>query len=153
MNIIWKYLDKRSATIEAIKDYDSMQFIIENTDAEIKEARDRMVGVGSPNWDGMPHAHNPNAGEERILKGIDEIDVLKERYRQAVEYMEWFQPAWDELPEDDQYVLDCFYRDENSYGSYAADCVADHFRIEHASAHRKKNRALDRLTLLLFGKS
>ena len=27
MSIMWKYLDKRSATIAAIKDYSSMQFI------------------------------------------------------------------------------------------------------------------------------
>lgn len=153
MNIIWKYLDKRSATIEAIKDYDSMKFIIDNTDDEVKETREKMTGVGSPRWDGMPHAHNPSAGADRILKGIEEIDVLKERYRQAVEYMDWFQPAWDEMSEDDQYVLDCFYRDGDTYGSYAAETVAGHFGIETASAHRKKNRALDRMQLLLFGKS
>lgn len=28
MSVMWKYLDKRSAAIAAIKDYDSMQFII-----------------------------------------------------------------------------------------------------------------------------
>ena len=78
--------------------------------------------------------------------------VVKTRIRQAVEYMDWFQPAWDQLTEDDQFVLDCFYRDENTYGSYAADTVASHFGIENASAHRKKRRALDRMTLLLFGK-
>ena len=75
MNIIWKYLDKRSATIEAIKDYDSMKFIIDNTDDEVKETREKMTGVGSPRWDGMPHAHNPSAGADRILKGIEESDV------------------------------------------------------------------------------
>ena len=153
MNIVWKYLDKRSATIEAVKDYDAMKFIIDNTDDEIKAERDKMMGLGSPNWDGMPHAHNPNAGEERIIKGIEEIDVLKERYRQAVEYMEWFQPAWDQLSEDDQFVMECFYREENEYGAYAAETVADRFQIEPASAHRKKRRAVDRLTLLLFGKA
>ena len=36
MSIMWKYLDKRSATIAAIKDYDAMQFIINSTDDEIK---------------------------------------------------------------------------------------------------------------------
>ena len=36
MSIIWKYLDKRSATVDAIKDYGSMQFIIDHTDDEIK---------------------------------------------------------------------------------------------------------------------
>ena len=36
MSVMWKYLDKRSATIAAIKDFDSMQFIIDSTDDEIR---------------------------------------------------------------------------------------------------------------------
>ena len=50
-----------------------------------------------------------------------------------------------------QYVLETFY-DENTYGSNAAWYIAEHFQIEQASAYRKKNRALDHLTVLLFGK-
>ena len=152
MSIMWKYLDKRSATIAALKDYESMQFIIKHTGDEITAERDKMVGVGSSNWDGMPHAHNPNASEDRILNGIEEIDILKERYRQAVEYMEWFQPAWNQLTEEERYVLEAFYGDANSYGSNAVYYIASYFKIEQSSAYKRKNRALDRLTVLLFGK-
>ncbi len=31
MNIIWQYLDKRNAAVNALKDYNSMQFIINHT--------------------------------------------------------------------------------------------------------------------------
>ena len=139
MSIMWKYLDKRQAAVAAIKDYESMQFIINTTDDEIKRTYDKMSGISSPRWDGMPRVHNPQASEERILNAIDEIDVLKERYRQAVEYMNWFEPAWNQLSDEDRYVLETFYGDANSYGSSAA--------------YKRKNRALDRLTVLLFGKS
>ena len=152
MSIIWKYLDKRSAAVDALKDYSNMKFIISNTDDEIRAAFEKMSGVSSPQPDGMPHAHNPHAAEDRMVKGIEEIDVLRERYRQAVEYMEWFLPAWEELSEDDRYVLDAFYSEENEYGSSAADDIADYFGIERASAYRRKNRALAKLTTLLFGK-
>ena len=87
MSIIWKYLDKRSAAVDALKDYGSMKFIIGHTDDEIKSAYEKMEGISSPQLDGMPRSHNPQASEERIVKGIEEIDVLKERYRQAVEYI------------------------------------------------------------------
>ena len=40
MSIMWKYLDKRSATIAAIKDFESMQFIIKNTDNEVAAERE-----------------------------------------------------------------------------------------------------------------
>ena len=93
MSIMWKYLDKRSATIAAIKDYDAMQFILSSTGDEIKRTYEKMTGIGSPNYDGMPKACNPQAAEDRIIKNIDEIDIIKERYRQAVEYMDWFKPA------------------------------------------------------------
>lgn len=152
MSIIWKYLDKRSAAVDALKDYSNMKFIIGNTDDEIKTAYEKMGGISSPQSDGMPHAHNPHAVEDRMVKGIEEIDVLRERYRQAVEYMAWFLPAWEELSEDDRYVLETFYSEDNGYGSGSADDIADYFGIERASAYRRKNRALAKLTTLLFGK-
>ncbi len=93
MGIAWKYLDKKSAAADAAKDYGSMKFIIKHTDDEIKAAYEKMGGISSPQFDGMPHAHNPHAAEDRMAEGMDEISVLRERYRQAMEYMAWFVPA------------------------------------------------------------
>ena len=62
------------------------------------------------------------------------------------------QPAWNQLNEDDRYVLEIFYGDENSYGNGAAGYIASYFGIEQSSAYKRKNRALDQLTVLLFGK-
>lgn len=153
MSIIWKYLDKRSAAVDALKDYGSMKFIIGHTDDEIKSAYEKMEGVSSPQLDGMPRSHNPQASEDRIVKGIEEIDVLKERYRQALEYMAWFLPAWEELTEDERYVLQTFYGEDNQYGASAIYDICDRFGIERSSAYNRKNRALSHLVTLLFGKA
>ena len=153
MSIIWKYLDKRSAAVDALKDYGSMKFIIGHTDDEIKCAYEKMGGVSSPQLDGMPRGHNPQASEDRIVKGIEEIDVLKERYRQALEYMAWFLPAWEELTEDERYVLQTFYGEDNQYGASAIYDICDRFGIERSSAYNRKNRALSHLVTLLFGKA
>ena len=62
MNIIWHYLDKRGAAINALKDYDSMQYIIDHTDEEIDTVHDRMSSVGSPGPSVMPKGpHDPEA--------------------------------------------------------------------------------------------
>lgn len=153
MSIIWKYLDKRSAAADALRDYNSMKFIISHTDDEIKAAYEKMSGVRSPQFDGMPHSHNPHAAEERIMKGIEKIDVLKERYRQASEYMAWFLPAWEELSEDERYVLEEFYIAEEEHQYDAIYRICEHFGIERSSAYNKKNRALQHLTVLLYGKA
>lgn len=150
-SIIYKYLDKRAATVADIKDYSSMEFIIKNTDEKIRDEHMKMTSLGSPKFDGMPHSHNPNTGEERILAGIDEIDVLKERFRQAVEYMNWFTAAWKQLSEEEQYVLETFYSDDIGITGAVYD-ICDRFHIERSSAYNRKNRALTHLQTLLFGK-
>jgi hypothetical protein len=149
MTIAWIYLDKRGAAIDALKDYTSMEFIIQNQPEELAEAEEKLFSVRSSVPTGMPRAHNPHAGESRLAASLDEIDVLKERYRRALEYMEWFQPAWDALTGDERYVLTEFYLNQQED---AVSSICDHFIIERSSAYNKKNRALARLALLLYGK-
>jgi hypothetical protein len=102
-------LDKKSAAVDALKDYASMKYIIQNHHCELEEAMERMTSLPSSLPDGRPRAKNLKAGEARLAASLDEIDVLKERYRRALEYMEWFQPSWDALTEDEQFVLSEFY--------------------------------------------
>ena len=153
MNISWQYLDKRNAAIAALKDYSSMQAIIANTPSEIAEVQNHMIGVGGIQYSDMPRGpHNPTAGETRILKGIEEIDVLKERYRQAVEFMEWFQPAWNTLSDEEQVVLELFYISGDGNQTDAVLAICERFYIERSSAYKKKDRALTHLAVLLYGK-
>ena len=151
-NIPWTYLDKTNATVKALKDYSKMQHIIDFTDDEIRQVEEQMAGVGSMKIDGMPRNPEPQAGEERMITGMKQIDVLRERLRQANEYMRWFLPGWNALSEDDRFILDTYYSKDNEYGSNAVDTVSDHFGIERSSAYRRKNRALENLTTLLYGR-
>jgi len=153
MNIIWHYLDKRAAAINALKDYGSMQYILDHTEEEIGTVEENMTSVGSPALSDMPKGpHNPQANESRIIAAIDEIDVLKERYRQAVEYMDWFKPAWLALSEEERFVLQTFYWNADERQTDAVYDICDHFNIERSSAYNRKNRAVQHLALLLYGK-
>ena len=151
MHISWNFLDKRKAAIKAIEAFNSMDFIIRHTDEDIEAVRVRMEGVGSPNMDGLPHSHNPKSAEDRMVTCIEEIDTLKERYRQAKEYMDWFRPAWEQLTDDERFVLEAFYRDTDD--GCANQVVQDEMNVSQSGAYNKKNRALDHLTLLLYGKA
>ena len=131
----------------------SRKEIIDHTEEEIRSESMKGDGYRSPVFDGMPHAHNPTAGEDRIIKKLDTINLLEERYRDAIEYMKWYKPAWEALTNDERFVLETFYREENGYGSNAIFAIMQHFGIEQTSAYKRKNRALDHFSLLLFGKS
>lgn len=152
MTIAWIYLDKKAAAVDALKDYSSMEYIIQNHTDDLEEARERMTSLRSSLPNGMPKAKDPKAGEARLAATLDEIDVLKERYRRALEYMEWFKPAWDALSEEEQFVLSEFYQNEDTRQADAVASICDRFSIERSSAYNKKNRALARLALLLYGK-
>ena len=150
MSIIWKYLDKRSAAIAALKDFDSMSFILSDTERQIEKANDKLGSTGGMKLDAQPSVHDPKAGEKRILDVVDQINILEQRYREALEYMNWFKPAWVQIPEEDQYILKTFYVD-NSYGYHAAYVISDKLHMEEQTVYKRKNRALIRLTTLLFG--
>ena len=152
MHIGWSFLDKRNATKEAVRAYNNMNFIVKHAHEEMQEVRGRMGGATSPILDGLPHNHNPQNRENSLLAGIDEIDILKERYRQALEYMDWFKPAWEQLSEDERYVLDVFYMNGEESGD-GIELIMQHFNIERRSAYNRKNRSLARLAVLLYGKA
>ena len=153
MRIAWIYLDKRTAAVEALKDYSSMEYIIQTCPDDITDVREQMTVTASSAPTGMPtRQRDPHAGEARLAASIDEIDVLKERYRRALEYMEWFNPAWNALTEDEQFILDeCFLREDVSKTEAILN-VGNRLHIERAQVYRRKDKALDRLSLLLYGK-
>ena len=66
--------------------------------------------------------------------------------------MLWFKPAWAQLMEEEQYILKTFYSETNGYGCNAVYEIADKLNIEQATVYKRKNRALSRLQVLLFGK-
>jgi DNA-directed RNA polymerase specialized sigma subunit len=150
--IAWTYLDKKSAAVEALKDYTAMEFIITNHEDTEKELRERMTSVRSSTPTGMPHTHNPHAGEARLAAQIDEVDVLKERYRLALEYMAWFRPAWEQLDEDERLILNAFFLREDVSKTEIVLSVGEQLNIERTHVYRRKDKALNHLVLLLYGK-
>ena len=63
------------------------------------------------------------------------------------------QPAWDSLSEDERYVLEQFYGGEEEKQIDAVYNICEHLHIERSTAYNKKNRAVQHLALLLYGKA
>ncbi len=152
MSIMWNYLDKRRATVAALKDYDGMKFIIDSYQDDLKLAKDQMVGVSSPHYGFTPSTSSKdNSTERRLIRGIDQTTKLNERYQQARLYFKWFEPAWKELSNDERFVLDACYRTSNQSMNEGLALLMDKYFIAKTTAYNRKNQALDHLTLLLYG--
>lgn len=155
MHVMTKYLDTRKAAISALQEYPAMEHAA-NTSGQIAAEADRLrqdlVTPASPKLDGMPRHTDLHAGETRIAATLDRIDLLSQRETEAREYMAWFLPAWEVLREEDRYVLENFFLGEGSQDE-RVDMIGDHFYIERDSVYRRKNRALDRLAVALYGRA
>ena len=149
--IAWRYIDKPAATIAAIKDYNSMRNVINITPQEIKELYDRMISPRATKLTGLPRAWNPRSGEEALAESLDKLDVLQERYRQAIEYMGWFEPAWGALTDEEQHILREFYMTGNQRSGAAARLQCE-LNYSERQIERLRSKALSRLSLMLFGK-
>lgn len=149
--IAWKYIDKPAAAVAAIKDYTSMRNVINITPQEIKDLYDRMISPRSARINGMPRTRNQHGSGDILTVSLDKLDILQERYRQAIEFMGWFEPAWSSLTDEEQLILREFYTSGSQRsGATARLCT----RLNYSESHveRLRNKALARLSLLLFGK-
>ena len=149
--IAWKYIDKSSATIGAIRDYASMRNIINITPQDIKELYDRMVSPRNGKMSHTPRNYNPGSAEDKLASSLDKLDAMQERYRLAIEYMGWFEPAWSSLTDTEQCILREFYM-AGTLKSGATARLKDVLNFSEPHIERLRGKALSRLALLLFGK-
>lgn len=149
--IAWKYLNKYSAAITAIQDYVSMNHILRTTPQEIKDKYERICRPTGTALTGMPSAHNPQSGEERLVQTLDELDVLQERYAGAREYMAWWGPAWHVLTDTQRTILTEFYMRENRRSGANAR-LQQTLGYSERQVERLRSQSLNRLAILLYGR-
>ena len=148
--IAMRYLDKCYATRGVLRDYRTMMNVIEITPDEIKAAYEDATAPRTPALSHAPAAHDPLAGENKLAATIDDLDILRERYRKAIEFMDWFEPAWNVLSEQERMILREFYM-AGSFRSGATERLHEQLKCSEKHVERLRGRALSRLALLLYG--
>jgi len=148
--IAWKYINKASAVIAALRDYHNMRFIINNTPDEIKDVYGGMIAPRNPKLTGMPSVRNPQSGLDKLSAQIDKLDILRERYSAAIEYMAWFEPAWSNLTDTEQHILSEFYMTDN-LKSGATYRLMDEYKYSERKIEQMRSNALKHLCVLLLG--
>lgn len=144
------YINKKAATIEAMRDYENMKHIIATTSQEIKNEYEDIFNVRSSQIDGMPKIHNSQAGVNKVVNGLDKINFILERYRQAMEYMHWFEPAWETLNEEEKLIMEEFYMQGNQRSGAIARIEAK-INYSPRQIDRFRHKSLERLALHLYG--
>lgn len=146
MDISWFYLDKQTATIDAIKDFESMIFILKNTQLSTSRLVN-YINLKSPT-----KFHLWNYKDFVNINMYKPNNILKiKSYYNAIEYMRWFLPAWNCLTSEEQFILKEFFIYNNSK-TMAVENISENLFLERAQVYRRKDKALLHLSTLLYGK-
>jgi hypothetical protein len=148
--IIWDYVSKKHIAIKAIKDYKNMLKIVEITPGGIKEKRESITSPGSPNFEALSGARNPKSLENKIVNFLSSVDVISARYNRALEFLEWFEPAWNSLEDLERYVLMEFYCGEAGGGNTAIRLSLE-LNYSERQIYRLKTEVLDKFSMILLG--
>ena len=139
-----------SATKAAIRAYTDMEYNCSALDAVATAVDNDMIHPPGGGYSDTPTHGGGNRTEEAWCRGIDQKDLLRDKLAKARAYMTWFKPAWDRLTEEEKIVLEEHYMHQRLAGSWL-ESVAARLYVEKSQAYRLNERALKRLSILLFG--
>ena len=152
MKIAWIYLDIKSAAVCALRDFPIMEHIIQTHQDNTRQLRAHLTSVNMPRLSGLPKKPNPRAAENKIAMTLDLIDVVEEKYYQALEYMAWFCPAWAEMSDEEQLILSAFCQWDDVTKAEVIQRLGDHLGLEKTAVYTRKDKAASHLGFLLYGK-
>ena len=138
---------KREA-IDKLKNYEAHREALENIPKEIKRLESAYAGIRSATTDGTPVSGGGNTREDSMLSNIVHRDELKRRLKEARLWVVQVDKALAVLDDEERLVLDRFYihRAKGNVGE-----LCERLNVEQATVYRKRDSALRRFTIALYG--
>ncbi len=115
---------------------------------QIAQVRSRRRDVRSSRTDGAAVAGGGSRREEYLVDSITYQEQLEQQLRETREYVSGMEEALSALTREEQLILDRFYINPLSGG---ADRLCEELNLERSTVYRRKERALRRFTMALFG--
>ena len=138
---------KREA-IDKLKNYEARREALENIPKEIKRLESAYASIRSATTDGTPVSGGSNTREDSMLSNIVHRDELKRRLKEARLWVAQVDKALAVLDDEERLVLDRFYihRAKGNVGE-----LCERLNVEQATVYRKRDSALRRFTIALYG--
>ena len=138
---------KREAA-DKLRNYEAHKQAIESIPKEIKRLESSYAGIRSATTDGTPVSGGGNTREDVMLSNIVHRDELKRRLKEARLWVSMVDKALAILDDEERLVLDKFYIHQSKG---AVDALCGQLNIERATVYRRRDNALRRFTIALYG--
>lgn len=137
----------KAEAIEKLKQYVPKKLSLENIPMEIKRLESSMEGIRSTASDGLS-ARGSATRDDMYLSNIVHRGELERTQEQTETWVHMVEYALAILNDEDRLILERFYmRPEKG----AADRLAGDLRIDVKTVYRKKDDALRRFTIAMYG--
>lgn len=141
-------MDWKREAIDKLRCYAARKNALVSIPQEIRELEDAFAGIRSAATDGTPVHGGGSSREDMLLSNIAHRDELERSLRQAKGTVAIVERGLSVLDAEERLVLDRFYI-HPARGN--ADRLCEELGIEKASVYRRKESALRRFTIALYG--
>lgn len=139
----WKF-----EAIEKLKEYTARKNALESIPEEIKRLEEDAQRIRAASTDATPVQGGGSTREDMLLTNIVHREELQRRLSDAQRWVDIVDGGLAVLSDEDRLVLDRFYI-HPMRGN--VDRLCDDLAIEKAAVYKRKEKALRRFTVALYG--
>lgn len=141
--MIWK-----DEAIKKLKEYGAKRVALEEIPLEIKELEIGMQSIRSADPDSSPVKSSGSGRENAVLNNITYRKELGISYQQTKLWIKRMDKALSTMSSEEYMILDRFYINPEKK---AADRIAGDLRVDIKTVYRRKDEALRKFTMALYG--
>lgn len=139
----------RKEAADKLKDYQARKKAVDNIQEEISRLKAESTRIRSAVTDSTPiHGGGGSTREDALLSNIALRDELKGRLQDTRRWLATVDRALAELTDEERLVLDRFFI-HRAKGN--VEILMEELHLEKTAVYEKKDRALRRFTLALYG--
>jgi hypothetical protein len=139
----WKY-----EAVDKLKQYEAKKQSLTSIPVEISRLESAMQSIRSATADGTPVSGGGSGREDMMLSNIVQREELERSLEQAQKWVALVDAGLEILTEEGRKILDRFYVHPERG---AADRLAGELHIDVKTVYRRKDDALRRFTISLYG--
>lgn len=142
-------MDWRQEAIDKLTGYEAQRQLLEDIPQELERLGAAYTGIRPARLDGMPRGGSSSSTrEDAMISNISRRDGLKRKLKEAQLWVEIVNGGLSVLDVEERLVLDYCYIHKVK-GSINELCYQ--LNIDTSAAYRRRDMALRRFTLALFG--
>lgn len=141
-------MDWKTMAVEKLKDYEAKRQALESIPLQIAEVESAMTSIRSTRADSTPVRGGGSGYEEKMLNCIVQRDELQRCLDRAKLWVGVVERGLGVLTDEERLILDRFYI-HPAKGN--VDRLCGELFVETTQVYRRKDRALYRFTVALYG--